>query len=133
MSIETDIRKHLITVPQLTNFVGERIMPYPLKPDSNGKVIPGITYMKLNPNRVKTHGGHSGLSHPIIQFSSWSYQWDECRAIADNLISYMDEFSGLMNGRPVYASFVNSETVIFDPDTQLYHIPVDFEIYLKSE
>ena len=129
MSIKTDIRQYLLSIPAITNIVGTRIKPMHLGVDVEGKKVPAITYLQLSPGRYYSHSGHSGLSHPVIQFSCWSYSFDECEELVNLLIEHLEGLKGNVSGRTVGGGFVNNQKDLYDPNTKLYHIPVDMEIF----
>ena len=90
-----------------------------------GVTKPYLVYSKVSPGRDYTHDGHSGLSRPRMQVSCYGTTYGSAKAVAVEVIAAMDAwFSGGVTFAPIAG-----EQDLYEPDTGLYHVPVDFFIH----
>jgi hypothetical protein len=128
MLIEQAILTKLLATSGLTDLIGERIY-YVKAPQDVG--IPYVVFFKVSGAREHSHDGASGLARPRFQFSCFSETYYEAKQIAEQIQSALQAYSGTMGGAggvEVGASFYDNETDMYEEDTKLYHIAVDYMI-----
>ncbi len=123
MAIEKDIIDYLLSQDSITSLVGTRIYPMHLL---EGTDLPAINYMRISQERDRSHSGNS-MNRPIIQFSCWAYSYETVKDVAENLIAKLDNFSDYLASGKV-TIFHTNDRDLYEPDTGLYHIPIEFEI-----
>lgn len=117
--IETEIYAYLSSNNAITALVGNRI--YPLILPQN-YTLPAITYTKISGQRVNAKDGQTGLANPRFQFSCWAKTYLEAKKVADVVRIAMNVF-------PNGTTYMQDEQDFYEPDTGLYHVPVDFIIW----
>ena len=123
MGIESDLYGYLSTYAGLTALISTRI--YPLVAPQN-VTKPYCTYQKISLERKYSHGGYSGLQRPRLQVSCYAETYEQSRAVADQVIAALEAWPGAAN---IQAVFIENEIDLYDPDTGLQYIPVDFFCY----
>ena len=126
MAIESDIVNYLLAQSEITDVVSERVYPTQLPENSE---LPALMYIRIGGNRMRTHRGHS-QSATSLQISCWSKSYGEAKYLSDMLIEKLDNYDGYMQSGRV-TIFHQNDRDIYEPDTGLYHIPVDFEIHYE--
>jgi hypothetical protein len=123
MRIEQGIMQLLLASPALAGIVGDRIH-YVKAPEDT--VAPYLVINKISGPRDHTHDGGSGLANPRIQFSAFSFQYADCKAIIEALQDLMQGFSGVMGEVEVNGWFFDNETDNYEKDTDLYQVTADY-------
>lgn len=118
--IEEDLYSYLSTYAGLVALVDTRI--YPLVGPQK-VTAPYCTYQKISPGRMYSHSGFSGLSKPRMQVSCYGSTYAQVKAVAAQVIAAVEAWPGASN---IQAAFVENELDMYDPETGLYHVPVDF-------
>jgi hypothetical protein len=123
VSIESDLYSYLSTYAGLIPLVGDRI--YPLVAPQSVQA-PYCTYQKISSGRQYSHSGFSNLSRPRMQVSCFAPTYLQAKAVAIQVIAAIEAWPG---SGSVQAAFTENEQDLYDPDTKLYYIPVDFFVY----
>lgn len=116
--IEIDIFSYLRNDPTVAALVGSRIYPLLLPQDYD---LPAITYTKISGSRINAKTGQTGLANPRFQFSCWGKTYLEAKKVADAVRIAMNQFKG--------DAYMQDEQDFYEPDTGLYHVPVDFIVW----
>jgi len=87
-------------------------------------IVPYILYFKTSPSRDYTHDGFSGLHRPRIQISCFANTYGQVKAMAKEVVEAVEAWSP--------PAFVAGEQDMFEEDTGLYHVPVDFFIHYED-
>lgn len=128
MRLEQAVFNRLSTYASLMALVSTRI--YPLALPQNG-TYPAVTYFRVSSPRIRTFGTNLGAS-TRLQVSCWARSYLAAKGVADQVIAALDGFSGTLGGVggvPVLALDLDNETDIYEPETGLYHVPLDFTIW----
>lgn len=131
MNPRTELRLYLKSVPQINSIVGDRIYTLHRQTLDNQK-YPCIVISRVGNSRTMTHGGHAGISKPKFQISCFGKDKDTVDILADYVIDATDGYSGLMSGLRVDSCFHLNDIESYEPETQIYHVPIDIEINHKS-
>ena len=129
MLIEQAIKTELESTTALTALIGERI--YYVKAPQDVET-PYIVFFKVTGPREHSHDGASGLAHPRFQFSVFSTTYYEAKQIAEQLQAALQAFSGTMGtgtGVHVGACFYEDENDLYEVESKLYHIAVDYTFW----
>lgn len=132
MKIEEALFSHLKSHAGLSALVGTRIYPQIMP---QGVTMPAVTYQKISGPREYSHGGPSELAHPRFQLSCWAKNYSTAKDIAEQVRLALQAYRGTMGGAggvTVYGAFLENEIDLYESDTRLYHIPVDFSIWHKE-
>lgn len=129
MQLEEALYSYLSGYAGLSSLVSNRVYPVLLPQDCQ---LPAVTYQRVSGPRVHCQGGDPGIAHPRIQVSCWAVTYSAARSIAAQVIAALQDFTGTMGGTggvTVQASFLDDDADLYDPETQTYHVPVDFVIW----
>jgi len=129
MLIDEALITHLLAQTAITALVGRKI--YPVIAPQN-VVAPYIVVFKVDGPRDHSHDGASHLANPRFQLSVFSTTYSEAKAIAAALQAALEGYTGTMGGAggvAVNGVFYENETDLYEPDTKLYHIAVDYKMW----
>lgn len=131
MNIEQAFIMYLSQCDELQKLISNRI--YPLKYPMNAQ-YPCITYKKI-----------SGLRHhdidvamPVFEFSVWVKEKENMRAyglareIAQQLRFALNGVKTVINGMPIVQVVFLNEYDLFENDTGVYRIAMEFKIIYRS-
>jgi hypothetical protein len=120
-SIQARLYDHLRFNPGVAALVAARIYPVrmPQQP-----TLPCITYIRVDGVPQYTHSGRSDLVQSRLQISCWATTYAAAIALADAVKASIDSF-------PENAT-VEAFPDMYDPETQVYHVPVDIITWYKE-
>jgi hypothetical protein len=118
VSFETKLFTRLSS--QLTTSVGTRIYPA-VAPQT--ATLPYIVYRKVSANKQYAHSGPLSLTFDRVQVSVFSTGYLAGKTIAGNAITALEGWTDAQ------AVFKANELDLYEPDTKVFHIPVDFLIW----
>lgn len=124
MKIEEALYTYLKSHTGLSALVGSRI--YPLKLPQN-PTLPAVVYVKVSYAGERAMGtGNPRASRARFQFSCFAQSYASAKDVAEQVKLALQDYSGLMGGGvTVLDTNVVGEVDVFEPDTGLYHVPVD--------
>lgn len=138
MSIETGLR------PLLTNDAGvsalvatsdspPRYRIYPMRLPQ-GYVLDAISYQRVSAERRHDiTDGPIGWAFSRFQFDCWSGSYSGARDLAEALRQALDGYSGdLSDGTHVGGIYIEGERDLFEEDTEIYRVSMDFLIPYKE-
>lgn len=126
MLIEAAIAKQLLANTGVATLVGTRIYPVWLP---QGCTYPAISYLKVSGSRVHTMGASEAGANPRVQISCWGRTYADVKSVASAVRAALDQFSGTLGGAggvSVQAIQLDNELDLIDPNSELYHVPMDF-------
>lgn len=129
MQIEQAILNELLDDSTVTDLVGRKLY-YVTAPQD--VVAPYVVFFKVSGPRVYSHDGASQLANPRFQFSCFATTYYEAKQIVEAIRDALEAFSGTMggdSGTEVGSCFLVNETDIYEADTRLFHIAVDYLIW----
>lgn len=132
MQIEQAVLKALLADSGVTGLIGQRLY-YVKAPQDVAK--PYVVFFKASAPREYSHDGASGLARPRFQFSCFAMTYKKAKQIAEAIRGVIEAFSGTMGGAggvEVGSCFCINESDIFEDNTQLYHVAVDYLIWHKE-
>lgn len=132
MLIEQAILTALFANASVKGVVADRIY-YVQAPQ--GVTAPYVVFFKVSGPRVHSHDGASGLAHPRFQFSCFAKTYAAAKQIAGYIQTVLQGYSGTLGGTggvTVRGCFYENETDLYEPDTGLFHIALDFYIWHKE-
>lgn len=101
-----------------------------------GTAFPALTCQKISGPRVASKDGPAGLAHPRMQVSCWAKSYADAKAVAEQVRLALEGFSGIMGGAggiKVDITLLENEVDFYEPETGIYHVPVDFLIWHREE
>lgn len=133
MTIEAAVIQHLLAHPGVAALVGDRIYPMrlPQRP-----TYPALTCQKVSGPRVTAKDGPAGLAQARMQVSCWAKSYPDAKAVAEQVRRALAGFSGVMGGAggvKVEMTQLENEVDMYEPETGIYHVPVDFVIWHREE
>ena len=132
MQIEQATLKELLADSGVTNLIGERLY-YVKAPQDVTK--PYVVFFKASGPREYSHNGASALARPRFQFSCFATTYYQAKQIAEAIRAAIEAFSGTMGGAggvEVGSCFCINESDMYEEDTRLFHVAVDYLIYHKE-
>lgn len=90
-------------------------------------VKPYIVYHKLSPGREYSHDGFSKLSRSRVQISCYGETYGSAKQVAAQVIAAMESWQA---GGVRFAPLAGEQD-LFEQDTGLYHVPVDFFVHFE--
>ncbi|MBI2758792.1 MAG: DUF3168 domain-containing protein [Chloroflexi bacterium] len=108
---------------------GSRIYPQQLP---QGVTLPAIRYQKISDPSDATMTGPSALRHPRYQLDCYAdgdNAYLSAAALADQVITALDGYSGVMSGITVFASFQQDTRDNYDTETGRFWQSVDLIIW----
>ena len=132
MKIEQAILKELLADSGITSLIGERL--YYVKAPQD-VVKPYVAFFKASAPREYSHDGASKLAHPRFQFSCFATTYYEAKQITEAIRAAIEAFSGTMGGAggvEVGHCFLINESDIYEENTKLFHVAVDYLIWHKE-
>lgn len=122
--IEKGLKDFILGLGEITQLIDDRYYPLVLPKNCN---TPAITYQRISNTRHRSHSGYS-MNSPVFQLSCWAETMESVRILAQKLIDAVDNHTGQMTPvERVTALHINDQD-LYDPETGLYHIPIDFEL-----
>ncbi len=110
---------------QATN-VSNRVYP---NVAPSGVDRPYLVYRLVSPGRDYTHAGFSDLSESRFQVSVFADNYGSAKNTAKQV---KDGLEGWKTSE-VLATFLAGEMDLYEDDTKIHHIPLDFWIWHKEE
>jgi hypothetical protein len=118
VSFETALYNRLSS--QLSTTVGTRIYPG-IAPQNT--TTPYIVYLKVSAGKEYSHGGSVGLSRDRVQVGVFSTGYLTAKSVVSKVVTAME-------GSTVFqASFKANELDIYESETKMFHVPVDFFVW----
>lgn len=129
MLIEVALARQLLDTVNVTALVVDRVYPVRLP---QGGDYPAITYSKVSGGRIRTMGSNEAAANPRVQVSCWGKTYADAKGLANAVRIALDRFSGTLGGSggvAVSAILLENELDLDDPETKLYHVPLDFLVW----
>lgn len=117
MNIQETIYEHLSTNAAIVALASTRIYPVrmPQQP-----TLPCLTYQRISGVPDYSHDGRA-LTQSRFQVSCWAYTYAAAIALAEAVKNSWASFADV--------AFLENDTEMYEPETQVYHIPVDVMIW----
>ncbi len=127
MTPEEALVAHLGSHDGFTALVANRLYPLVLP---QGPTYPAVTYARISRKGRRTLGGTVALVNSRFQFSCWAKSYREAKAVAAELESALQSYSGQMGGAGgvrVLDGEIDNEQDQYEPESApgIYHVPVD--------
>ncbi len=124
--IEEALRTKVLSDSDVTGAIGQRL--YILKLPTN-PTYPAVTYFKVSNPR------HHDLdvAMPRFQFDVWAQSYITARDVAGYIRKALQREKGNWSGVSILQAVYEGETDLYEPDTEIYHIALDFKILYRGE
>lgn len=106
----------------LSALVGDRI--YPVRAPQ-GVTAPFCVYTKISNNRQYAMGGYANVQRHRFQVSCYGATYSSAKNVAAQVTAALEAWVA----NEIKAAFAINEIDMYEKDTGLYHIPVDFYIW----
>ncbi len=103
---------------------------YPIKLPERVE-FPAITYFEVSGRENNTHDGYDMTSVNRWQISCWAKTYKEAKELARAVKQQLRTFSGSLI-YVVKKSILENEMDLYEQDTGIYHIPVEFIFLIKE-
>jgi hypothetical protein len=131
--IEEALFSYLSGHAGLTALVANRIYPLVMP---QGTTLPAVTFSKVSGPRVHAMQQDAGLAYPRFQVSCWGATYKQAKEVAGQVRAALQDFKGTMGGPGgvvVSGVFIQDENDLYEPNTQIYHVALDFVIWHLEE
>jgi hypothetical protein len=124
--IGQELRTFLINYQNLNDLVGSRIYPMKLPQDPT---FPAVTY-----HEISSPEHHDiPVAYPTYQFSCWAERYGEATEVAKQVKNALQRYKGMMGETRVKQGVYEGKQEIYEPETGIYHFPVDVKIIYRSD
>ena len=128
--LEAAIYSILSTDLDIIALVGTRIYPLVLPQDAT---LPAITYARVSTERESAFVTDPGLSTARIQVDIWGISALSVMAVSEEVRSALHRYRGTIASVQIDESHIDNEILMYEPETEIYHIVLDFMIlHLES-
>ena len=125
MTIEEGLYDYLSSDVGVSALLSSRIYPGTLP---QNWTAPAISYQRISGERNRILSGPDDRATPRIQIDCWADSYSGARALAEAVRSAIDGYAGLMGTTQVGSVVLESDTDFYEPDTNVYHVSMDFWI-----
>ena len=121
MTIEAAIRQYLLAQAAVTDLIARRLYPMILP---QPPTLPAVTYSRVSRSTVRDL---TGMAYRVsrFQFSCWAEKYGDAKAVAQAVRQALEDYVGDMGEFRIMDSTSVNEIDLSEPDTGLYHVPVD--------
>lgn len=129
MIIEQAIITALLADSALIAVVGQRIYPVLAPQDIEA---PYVVINKISGPRNHSMGGSSHLVNPRFQFSCFATTYAVAKQVSGLIQTVLQGYSGTLGGVggvAVNGCFYEDETDMYEDDTKLFHVALDFKLW----
>lgn len=123
--LEAAIYSILSTDLNIIALVGTRIYPLILPQDA---ILPAITYARVSTERESAFVTDPGLSTARIQVDIWATSALNGMAISEKVRVALHRYRGTITSVTIEESHIDNEILMYEPETEIYHIVLDFSI-----
>ena len=125
MGLTTDFYTRLTTYAGLTALISTRVYGGDNAPDKATK--PYCVYSQVSAGRKYTHGGYAGIQRPRMQVNCYAETYEVAKEVAAQVTAALESWS--VANVQVGAAFQDNEVDLYEKDTGLYVVPVDFFVW----
>lgn len=123
--LEAAIYSILSTNIDVIALVSTRIYPLLLPQDAP---LPAITYARVSTERESAFVTDPGLSTARIQVDIWATSALNAMAVSEKVRSALHRYRGTIASVTIEESHIDNEIAMYEPDTEIYHMVLDFLI-----
>jgi hypothetical protein len=107
---------------------------YPLKlPQSNAdEFLPSVTFRTVASTRRELMGASCRVLRVRIQVDAWAATYAAVRTLAGEIDSRLNRFRGIVAGKTVQDISRESETEMYESDTQRRRVSCDYIIMMEE-
>jgi hypothetical protein len=122
VSIEETIFTRLSTHAGLVALVGVRIYPL-VAPE--GVTKPFVIYQKISTGTVHAMSADPSLESPRFQVSAYGDTYASAKTVVAQILDALRDYTNAT----IQRSFYENSSDFYEPETSLYHVPVDFVVW----
>ena len=127
--IADSIFAYLSNVSAVTDIVGLRMYPV-FNPQNT--IYPSLMWILIEENPVHLMGTDAALAQNLYRFISYAKTSDEADALALQVTTALQDFSGQMGGTDgitVQRIFMEGESELYSDDDRVYKVQQDYRIW----
>lgn len=125
MSFEGDLKNFAAADVALNALIGTRFYPGALP---ENPTYPAVTYFKIDGNRHH----NIDVAFPRYQFSCWSPVYLTAQVTATAVRKAFQRYKGIMGSTQIIQGVYERQGDLYEPDTKLFHIPVDIKFIIRE-
>lgn len=132
MQIEQAVHDELLATSAVTTLVGTNIHYLRAPQDTKGRSFPYIVILKVSAPRTYSFDGLESVLPTRMQLSAFATTYKSAKDITIQIHAALGDFTATMGGGggvAVAGTFIENETDIFEPETELYHVATDLLIW----
>ncbi len=126
MSIDDALYTRLSGYSALTALVSTRIYPILLPQDCD---LPAVAYQKISEISEHAMGIDSTVLQKRFQVSAFAEKYSMAKDVAAQIRAALSRYRATVGGVIIQDILFEGEIVLHEPDTDIYHIPLDFIVY----
>lgn len=124
MSVETVLKTRLDGYAGLSALIATRVYPNVLP---QNVTLPAISYRRVTAERISAMGSDSGVVRARFQFDVWAVSYADARAVTEQLRGALQRWRNA-SGTVIQDTFFLNEIDLYEDETRVHHVAVDFEI-----
>lgn len=106
---------------EITDIIGNRLYPGWIPENA---IMPSVAYVTIS----KPAHHDIDVAFPRMQFSVFSTRYIEAKQIAKLLKEKLNRFKGQLGNANIIQIVYQNEYDMYESDTKLYHVAIDFKI-----
>ncbi len=128
MTVEADLYSRLTGFAGLAALVGNRVYPQMIP---QAVTMPAISYQRVSTIRTSVMRNDIDIVRSRFQVDVWAKDFDEGEAITAQVLAALQRYRGTGTVE-ILAVFSLEEIDLYEPETEIYHQALDFEINYRE-
>lgn len=126
--IEETLYTRLSGFAGLTALVGVRVYPNRMPQDVT---LPAVSYRRVASGRERAMGANPGIVRARFQVDAWAATYAAARNVREQIRLALERWN-TTTGTTVDDVFVESDIDLYEDDTKIHHLSMDFEVIYRE-
>lgn len=128
MTVEADLYTRLSGFAGLSALVGTRIYPQTIPQAS---AMPAVSYHRVSTVRTSAMGSDVTIARARFQVDVWTQDFDSTKAVARQVQAALQRYRGTATVE-ILACFFLNEVDLYEPEPEIFHQALDFEVNYRE-
>ena len=130
MDFGVSLREILLAATAVTDIVGTRVRPAPLRgPDEPKAVVPTVTYQGLGATRPEHFQGRGQPAQVRVQIDCWASDRDGAHTLFEAVRKTLDVKASVKHDIQKMILIDGSDIELSEPDVKLFRVSSDYYIW----
>lgn len=126
--IEEVLHTRLSGFAGLATLVGDRVYPN-IMPQN--VTLPAVSFRRVTSRRERAMVADPGIVRGRFQFDAWASTYDAARDVREQIRLALERWDTTVD-TAVDTIFVESEVDLYEDDTEIHHLVIDFEVIYRE-